>query len=253
MRLADADSGSRRPTAEVEAEVERVFELADYRRQVGDLYAQLRSRGVDEDSWQRWTTERAQLLASHPQSPLIEPDGTFQAAPDYFDYDPTWRVVGRVEPLPDADKGDGNEDDRGDGAEHRPPPGVLLSPDGASAFNHVGTVVFERLGVEHRLGLFWLDAYSGGLFLPFKDLTNGDSTYGAGRYLLDAAKSADLGSAVDNAVEAEHGPLLLDFNFSYHPSCAWNPRWQCPLAPPTNRLDVEVEAGERVSSPGNHH
>jgi hypothetical protein len=82
--------------------------------------------------------------------------------------------------------------------------------------------------------------YSGGLFLPFRDATNGLETYSAGRYLLDAAKAADLG------IDPATGRLVLDFNFAYQPSCAFDPRWACPLAPPENRLDLRVEAGERI-------
>jgi uncharacterized protein len=43
----------------------------------------------------------------------------------------------------------------------------------------------------------------------------------------------------------EDGGLVLDFNFAYNPSCAYDPRWACPLAPPGNRLDIPIEAGER--------
>jgi uncharacterized protein len=95
----------------------------------------------------------------------------------------------------------------------------------------------DRLAFQ--LDCFWLQGYGGGLFLPFGDTTNGTSTYGGGRYLLDTAKGADLG--------VDDGKLVLDFNFAYNPSCAYDPRWVCPLAPPANRLPVAVEAGERVS------
>jgi uncharacterized protein (DUF1684 family) len=86
-----------------------------------------------------------------------------------------------------------------------------------------------------------MEGYAGGLFLPFRDDTNGTETYGAGRYLLDAAKSADLGG------DPIRGTLRLDFNFAYQPSCAFDPRWACPLAPPENWLDVAVRAGERIA------
>jgi uncharacterized protein (DUF1684 family) len=89
------------------------------------------------------------------------------------------------------------------------------------------------------LDLYWLDAYGGGLFVPFRDATSGDESYGAGRYVLDTIKGADLG--------ARHGRLVLDLNFAYQPSCSYDPRWTCPLAPPANRLDVAVRAGERVN------
>ena len=82
--------------------------------------------------------------------------------------------------------------------------------------------------------------YAGGLFIPFRDATNGTETYGAGRYLVDAAKSADLGG------DPATGTLILDFNFAFQPSCAFDPRWACPLAPPENRLEIPIRAGERL-------
>jgi uncharacterized protein (DUF1684 family) len=95
-----------------------------------------------------------------------------------------------------------------------------------------------RLGESDcELELYWLDAYGGGLFVPFADATSGTETYGAGRYLLDTVKGADLG--------VENGRLVLDFNLAYNPSCSYDPRWACPLSPPANRLAVPVRAGER--------
>ena len=92
------------------------------------------------------------------------------------------------------------------------------------------------------LTLFWMEGYGGGLFLPFRDLTNGHETYGGGRYLYDTIKGADLG--------AGNGEIVLDFNFAYNPSCAYSPRWVCPLSPPQNTLAVRLEAGERAFADG---
>ena len=89
--------------------------------------------------------------------------------------------------------------------------------------------------------MFWLREYSGGIFVPFRDATNGTETYGGGRYLLDTAKGADLGG------DADRGTIVIDFNFAYQPSCAFDPRWSCPLAPPENRLDIAIRAGERIA------
>jgi uncharacterized protein len=100
-------------------------------------------------------------------------------------------------------------------------------------------VVTERGGQEIRLPLLWLEAYGGGLFLPFRDGTNGVQTYGGGRYLIDQSKGADLGATED-------GRLVLDFNFAYHPSCAHDDRWTCPLPPPASVIDGCVRAGERA-------
>ncbi|MEM8923833.1 MAG: DUF1684 domain-containing protein [Actinomycetota bacterium] len=203
--------------------------VIDYRRQVAELYVELRRHGPGPDAWARWAERRRRLLLEHPSSALVGP-GAPQPPPatvDYFDYDPTWSVVGTVVP-PAAGDGPAHETADDDPSE------------GGSTFRRFAAVRFERLGVRHELVLFRLDAYGGGLFLPFTDATGGTSTYGGGRYLLDGAKSADLGSPGP-------GLLHLDFNFAYHPSCAWDPQWPCPLAPPSNRLDVAVEAGERLT------
>ena len=113
----------------------------------------------------------------------------------------------------------------------------IAALDGAvTTFQRVGRARFELHGQEATLDLYWLEAYGGGLFLPFRDTTSGRETYGAGRYLLDTVKGADLG--MDGA------RLVLDFNHAYNPSCAYDPRWVCPLAPPANRLPFPVRAGE---------
>ena len=87
-----------------------------------------------------------------------------------------------------------------------------------------------------------------GVFLPFLDETNRSETYGGGRYLLDTIKGADLGR------EGER--LVIDFNYAYNPSCAYNSRWQCPLAPQENWLPAEKNPprpplirGERTPRP----
>jgi uncharacterized protein len=86
--------------------------------------------------------------------------------------------------------------------------------------------------------VWWLDQYAGGLFLPLRDGTAGDTSYGGGRYLLDTAKGADLGGS--------DGALVVDLNFLYHPSCRYNSSWQCPLAPRGNTITAPVRAGERL-------
>ena len=106
-----------------------------------------------------------------------------------------------------------------------------------------GVVPFERIGVLHLPGLgdldaWWLDSYGGGLFVPVKDAGAGRETYGGGRYLLDTVKGADLGGDV------RAGQLVVDLNFAYNPSCAYDPAWTCPLAPPGNTLAVPVQGGE---------
>jgi uncharacterized protein (DUF1684 family) len=114
----------------------------------------------------------------------------------------------------------------------------IAALEGSVTFERVGLARFELHGQPASLELYWLEAYGGGLFLPFADRTSGQETYGAGRYLLDTVKGADLG--MDGA------QLVLDFNLAYNPSCAYDPRWVCPLAPAANRLPFPVRAGERT-------
>src|SRR4030095_590720 len=90
-----------------------------------------------------------------------------------------------------------------------------------------------------ELTLFWTLGYGGGLFLPFHDATARHETYGAGRYLPDTVKGP-FGRGL--VVSDDH--VTLDFNYAYNPSCAYNSRWACPLAPPENHLDGPVRAGE---------
>ena len=82
-------------------------------------------------------------------------------------------------------------------------------PGGSYRFTRFAVASFELSGQPVHLELFWLEGYGGGVFLPFRDATSGGETYGAGRYLLDTVKGADLGE--------EEGRLVLDFNFAYNP------------------------------------
>jgi uncharacterized protein len=116
---------------------------------------------------------------------------------------------------------------------------IAASHDSAYRFTRFGDAEFELDGQTLTLELYWLEGYGGGIYLPFADATSGTTTYNGGRYLLDTVKGADLGSDGDL--------LVLDFNFAYHPSCAYDPRWSCPLAPPANRLALEIRSGERIA------
>ena len=76
--------------------------------------------------------------------------------------------------------------------------------------------------------MWWLGSYGNGIFVPLRDATAGSDDVRRGRYLLDTVKGADLGREGDGWV--------IDLNFSYNPSCAYDPGWACPLAPLGNRL-----------------
>ena len=196
------------------------LDLWDYRRRVEDIYRRARDGGPGVGPWSQWVADRDHLFATHRQSP-IEDRSAFTGLP-YFPYEAQWRVTGRFHPVEDEAR-------------------VLAhSGEGTTPFVRIGTVEFDVVGKTGSLEVLWLDAYGGGIFLPFRDAGNGDATYGGGRYLLDTAKGADLGHDGEQ--------MILDFNYAYHPSCVHSYRWSCPLAPPANRLGFVVEAGERMST-----
>ena len=220
-----------------------ILDLADWRRTIAALYTDVRRLAASDPAaaLDHWRTTRESLFRDHPQSPVPEGERpAFRA--HHFEHDPALRFEVAVEPP---------------AAERPSPPGLggmgggggfgglaiqlPVSAGGEMAFERVGTVTLPFGKATRRLELYWMKGYAGGLFLPFRDATNGTETYGAGRYLLDAAKSADLGPG------AEPGSLVLDFNFAFQPSCAFDPKFACPLAPPANRLDLPIRAGERLA------
>jgi uncharacterized protein (DUF1684 family) len=191
------------------------LDLLDWKRRVSELYASVRSSADPKQAWTEWCHQRRRLFCEHPQSPVPDDERAGYEGPHVFDYDPEWRLLAEIRPAP---------------VERL----ALPSSDGE-------TMVFRRFGTaragEISLDLYWLEGYGGGLFVPFADGTSGKETYGAGRYILDTIKGADLGVVRDR--------LVLDFNFAYQPSCAYDSRWLCPLAPPANRIEARVTVGER--------
>lgn len=211
-----------RPTESIEADdaslrVVDELDLLDWKRRVAGLYAGIRAEPDPEAGWRRWCETRRELFREHPQSPVPAGDRDSFGGPFVFGYDPDWRLLAEVTRT---------DEERLE----------LPSSDG-------GTMTFRRFGQaragELALDVYWLEGYGGGLFVPFADATSGGETFGAGRYVLDTVKGADLGTEGDR--------LVLDFNFAYQPSCSYDSRWACPLAPPANRLELRVEAGERLS------
>lgn len=197
-----------------------LLELLDWKRRVFGLYAAVREAPDPRVGWKLWRTTRDDLFRTHLQSPIpaVERPG-FGGLP-FFEYDPAARVMAEVVPAEPE-----HYDIATSGFE-----------EGSYGFNRFAVAKFELAGERLELELYWLDGYGGGLFLSFRDGTSGSETYGAGRYLLDTVKGADLGMEGDR--------LILDFNFAYNPSCAYHPKWVCPLAPPPNRLTVPIRAGE---------
>lgn len=193
------------------------LDLLDWRRQVAALYARVRAT-YDTDpvsAHDDWRVIRDQLFRTHSETPLDDLDGF--AGLSYAPYDPAFAFTAAVDTDVEAERFD-----------------VGTSGGGDMSFTRFGRVELP-IGT---LDVYWLDAYGGGLFLPLRDATAGDSTYGGGRYLLDTVKGADLGMRDDR--------LVIDGNFAYHPSCVYSPRWSCPLAPPGNHIDAAMPAGEQM-------
>lgn len=90
-------------------------------------------------------------------------------------------------------------------------------------------IVFTRDGIDYSLAAYWDDRE---LLLVFGDETNGDTSYGVGRFL--------------RVLPDEDGTITLDFNRAYLPPCAFSNFFNCPMPPRQNRFAVRVEAGERT-------
>jgi len=195
------------------------LELLDWRRRMADIFSELRSRRPDADTLAWFRQRKNELFREHPRSPLPAETRAEFTGLSYWPYDAEARVDARFV------------------AGHTNSAAEDMQPLA------IGHLEFTYKGVGCRLGAFWIAGYGGGLFVPFCDATSGTETYGGGRYLIDSIKSADLGS------DTQAGTVMLDFNYAYHPSCAYDAVWSCPLAPASNRLGVAVRTGERLSSP----
>jgi uncharacterized protein len=208
--------------------------LADWRRRIAELYADVRivARADPVEAWNEWRTEREALYRDHPSSPVRPTDrAAFRAWHWPYNERLRFTVVVESPAVPAGMLG---------GASSIGGLALPNSGDEVLAFDRVGTVSLPLPEGAAALSLFWMRGYTGGLFLPFRDATSGAETYGAGRYLLDTGKGADLGG------DPAAGTIVVDLNFAYQPSCAFDPRWACPLAPPENRLATRIEAGERL-------
>lgn len=141
----------------------------------------------------------------------------------FYAPDSTYRVTATVERTPDAQ------------------PFEMPTYNGKTR-PHVAyaLLTFTLRGQPHRLTLYRnlnairLPEYRDQLFLPFKDATSGRETYGGGRYL-------DLRTS-----DIQNGQVVLDFNRSYNPYCAFKEGYPCPIPPPNNVLTIPIEAGEKA-------
>lgn len=190
--------------------------LLDWRRRVARLYAEVRGEPDPAAAHEHWRRTRDELLRTHPESPLPAAERAGYPGAPVAPYDPGLRFDVKL----DTDVPPRHVD-------------VATGTDGVAPFDRIGRLHLPGGG---GLDAWWLGSYGGGLFVPVKDGTAGTASYGGGRYLIDTVKGADLGGG--------DGWLILDFNFAYNPSCAYDPAWACPLAPPGNTLRRPLLAGE---------
>jgi hypothetical protein len=98
-----------------------------------------------------------------------------------------------------------------------------------------GILTFELQGIEFNLNVYQgeenmqTSGFEDYLFLPFLDLTNGETSYGGGRYI-------DLNIPEGNSI-------IIDFNKAYNPLCVYNEKYSCPLVPRENFLNISIKAG----------
>lgn len=138
---------------------------------------------------------------------------------DAYPYDPDWVIEARFTPV---------EASRTVPFEH------IRDNGGTRDLVVPGDIVFTRAGVEHRLAAF---DDGGALLLVFADATNGQETYGSGRFLFVRRD--------DGAAFGAPGTVVLDFNRAFVPPCGFSAQYNCPLPPSQNRFAEPIRAGER--------
>lgn len=203
--------------------------LYNYRSQVAESYRE-RNRALcaGEDAatvLQHFRESKDHLFLTHSQSALDEEQLRHFQGLRYFPYNPAMSfavtVNTNVEPKQQQ---------------------IPMDAQESMTMTTVGSVRFTIDETPVELSLYWLNIYGGGLFLPFRDATYTSETYGAGRYLFDTIKGSNP-VPFTNAQNKQQ--IILDFNYAYNPSCSYNDRWVCPLAPTENRLNVAIPAGEK--------
>ena len=208
-------------------DVTAVLDVVDWRRRTHALYRAVRDEADPRAAHALWRAGRDELFASHPASALPREHRAGFAGLPVAPYDERYRAEVAVEP---AEGGT-------DAFE------ATTGTDGVVAFRRLGRVRVPVPDGDVELDVWRLAAYAGGIFLPVRDGTSGATSYGGGRYLLDTVKGADLGPG------QVPGTVVVDLNFAYNPSCAYEPSWACPLAPPGNRTPVPLPVGEQHRGP----
>lgn len=173
----------------------------------------------DEATWRRalarFREEKNDYLRASPDSPLSRGQASPFSGLEYFEADPAFRFEVRLQRYPDLE-------------------GLVLgtSKGTRQLYNRVGYFEFDIDAKAVRIYAYQSASRDDPhIFLPFRDVTSGDESYGAARYI-------DL--------EVEHDDeYVLDFNYAYNPYCAYSDNYICPLPPAENWLSVPIRAGEK--------
>lgn len=195
--------------------------VMDWRLQTFGLYADVRATAASDGAASAhalWVSGRDALFANHPASALNADKKARFTGLSVAPYNPDFRFEAHLS---------------GEGAgEHM---NVETGTDGTVPFLRLGTLEVPGIG---SLAAWKLQSYGGSIFVPFRDGSSGreGGSYGAGRYLLDTIKGAYLGGSGET--------FILDFNFAYNPSCAYDEAWACPLPGMDNRLAADIPVGE---------
>ncbi|MFC2110640.1 DUF1684 domain-containing protein [Bacteroidota bacterium] len=179
---------------------------------------------IAQDSYTKKITEFQQKLiqdyANKEASPLLEKDlAVFKALP-FYKIDKKYKVLASFQLTPEATMFP-----------------LATSTTRKPMYRQYGIARFIIDGVGYQLSIYRSQnsklnpQYQDYLFLPFKDLTNGEGSYGAGRYI-----DVFISDIVNNQI-------IIDFNKAYNPYCAYNHKYSCPIPPSENHLDVAIEAG----------
>ena len=152
------------------------------------------------------------------ESPLSEIERENFVSLDFFPFDPAFRVTAEFLRTP-----------------NEVPFAMPTSSGEEKMYVKYGELYFPLKGEDFKLNIYQSlkllekEEYRNYLFLPFTDLTNGDSTYSGGRY-------------IDLKIP-EGKSLILDFNMAYNPYCAYSGNYSCPVPPSENNLNIRVTAG----------
>ena len=155
------------------------------------------------------------------KSPLTEKDRKSFKSLDFFKFDSTYVVTASFEKLENQEVFE-----------------MQTSTERLPKYIKYGILTFEINAKEYKLFLYQnielvkREGYENHLFLPFLDNTNGEGSYGGGRYI--------------DVQIPEGGTMAIDFNEAYNPYCAYNPNYSCPVVPLENYIDVEIKAGVKA-------